>query len=300
DPKGGWTFAGVWHGWPVSDCTAEAILAMLEAPEHRPSRAMVEDAVRFILKRQNADGGFGSYEAKRPRRIELEWLNPAEMFGDSMTEHSYLECTVSCLTALVRVREHFPDVTPRAIDRAVERAARFAREAQHDDGKWPTAWGVGYIYATMFGVRGLLAAGATPDDPAVRKACRWLLERQLPDGSWGESHEGCLRNEWVSMDHGHPIQTAWALTTLLEAREPSEAPLERAAAWLAAEQRDDGEWPEREMVGIFFHTALLHYRHYKRYFPVWALGLYEQHSKRYEASRGADERTAATATAPAE
>ena len=35
----------------------------------------------FILRTQNPDGGFGSYE-RRKSRVPLEWLNPAEMFGD--------------------------------------------------------------------------------------------------------------------------------------------------------------------------------------------------------------------------
>ena len=27
--------------------------------------------------------------------------------------------------------------------------------------------------------------------------------------------------------------------------------------------------------GVFFNTAMLRYRLYKNYFPIWALGLYE-------------------------
>ncbi|HEY4122512.1 MAG TPA: FAD-dependent monooxygenase, partial [Byssovorax sp.] len=108
DPIGGYCFAGVWHGWPVSDCTAEATLARLASPQAPPPRESVERAVRFILGSQSADGGFGSYE---PRRVpfSLEWLNPAEMFGDSMTESSYVECTASCVTALARSRSMLAD-----------------------------------------------------------------------------------------------------------------------------------------------------------------------------------------------
>ena len=50
--RGGYCFAGVWHGWPVSDCTAEAMLARLESPN---ARASAED-----------DGGGGALRAPVP------------------------------------------------------------------------------------------------------------------------------------------------------------------------------------------------------------------------------------------
>ncbi len=99
DPKGGWCFAGGWHGWPVSDCTAEAVLGLIAARGDAADRTAIAHAVAFMLRSQNRDGGFGSYEARRSK-VPLEWLNPAEMFGESMTEHSFVECTASCLAAL--------------------------------------------------------------------------------------------------------------------------------------------------------------------------------------------------------
>ena len=53
----------------------------------------------------------------------------------------------------------------------------------------------------------------------------------------------------------------------------------RAASLLAKRQSDDGTWPKQDPEGIFFHTALLDYVLYRRYFPVWALGAYETRKK---------------------
>lgn len=277
DPTGGFCFAGVWHGWPVSDCTAEALCAFLEAPKdlHSVDPKVVEAGVRFLLQCQNPDGGFGSYEARK-QRFTLEWMNPAEMFGDSMTELSYVECTASNLVALCQVRGRFPSMLRREVDRAIARAERRLRDTQKADGSWPGAWGVHFVYGTMFGVRGLLAAGAAKGDPAIRKACEFVLAHQRADGSWGEHWKSCLGDRYEELGHGHVTQTAWALLTLLEAHEPNEAAIARGAQWLASMQLPSGDFPIQEFAGVFFRTALIEYRLYRRFFPVWALALAER------------------------
>ena len=275
DPKGGWCFAGGWHGWPVSDCTAEAVLGIIAARGEAADTTALGDAVGFMLRSQNRDGGFGSYEARRPV-FGLEWLNPAEMFADSMTEHSFVECTASCLAALAACRESFPLVTDRSVANAISRGDCWLRRAQASDGSWRGVWGVQFIYGTLFGIRGLVAAGARPGDPALRSACRWLLERQREDGGWGEHHRGCLTGRYVPHEESQVIQTAWALTGLMEAGDSSWAEISRGARFLIDAQDADGAWPRQDMVGVFFRTALLDYVLYRQYFPLHALGLYER------------------------
>ncbi|MFO0611256.1 MAG: FAD-dependent oxidoreductase [Polyangiaceae bacterium] len=290
DPKGGYCFAGVWHGWPVSDCTAEALLGRIHSAELARSEASlkadVEMGVRFILQEQNRDGGFSTYE---PRRVafSLEWINPAEMFGDSMTEFSFVECTASCVAALVKARPYLAE--PELVDAPVRRAIEYIRGTQHPNGSWPGAWGVRLIYGTMFGIRGLVAAGAPPTDPSLRKACAWLRARQRPDGSWGEAPGLCPGtiggssspvDVYAEEAEGQVVQTAWALSALLEAEDPDWDVIERAARFLANAQLGSGEWPKQAPTGVFFHTALLDYALYRAYFPLWALGQYETRRKR--------------------
>ncbi len=275
DPKGGWCFARGWHGWPVTDCTAEAVLGMIAADREATSATVLGDAVRFMLRGQNRDGGFGSYEARRSA-VGLEWLNPAEMFGESMTERSHVECTASCLAALAACREHFPEVTDPEVMSAVSRAEAWLRRTQECDGSWRGVWGVQFIYGTFFGVRGLLAAGARPGNPALRRACRWLLDRQRPDGGWGEHHSGCLAGRYVAHEESQVIQTAWAMLALLEAGDSNWTAISQGARFLLDTQEADGTWPRQDMAGVFFRTALLDYVLYRQYFPMHALGLYEQ------------------------
>jgi lanosterol synthase len=283
EPLGGFCFAGVWHGWPVSDCTAEAMIALLETPSGRATEDELTLAAKFVLQCQNSDGGFGSYEARKGD-VPLEWLNPAEMFGDSMTEHSYTECTASCISALARFQDRYSgalaDGLTADIASAVRRGGERIRHRQRPDGAWSGNWAVHFVYGTMFGIRGLLAAGARPQDPAIRKACRWLTDHQRVDGGWGEHHAACLDDQYREHTESQVIHTAWALIALLEARDPAWDVIERGARFLATKQLADGTWPKQDPAGVFFHTALLDYAAYRSYFPVWALGLYE--TRRHE------------------
>ena len=275
DPKGGWCFPGAWHGWPVSDCTAEAVLGIVAAGSEALDATALREAVQFMLRRQNRDGGFGSYEARRSR-VGLEWINPAEMFGDSMTEQSYVECTASCLAALAACRQNVPETLDQSAVNAMSRAGAWMRRTQASDGSWRGVWGVQFIYGTFFGIRGLLAAGALRGDPALRLACQWLVERQRDDGGWGEHHSGCLTGRYVAHEESQVIQTAWALIALLEAGDSNWMAISRGAQYLVEAQNADGSWPRQDMAGIFFRTALLDYVLYRQYFPLHALGLYER------------------------
>jgi lanosterol synthase len=274
DPHGGFCFAGAWHGWPVSDCTAEAMEALAIDEARFPASDQLA-AARFVLRCQNADGGFGSYEARRTR-VGLEWLNPAEMFGESMSEGSYVECTASCIAALARFRERHPAALGPGLGRSITRAERRLRKLQRADGSWRGVWGVQFLYGTLFGIRGLRAAGAEPSDPALRRACHWLLARQRADGGWGEHPDGCRAARYVEHTRSQVIHTAWAVLALLEAEHPDEEAISRGVRFLITAQREDGSWPREDPAGLFFRTALLDYELYRSYFPVWALARFEQ------------------------
>jgi lanosterol synthase len=81
------------------------------------------------------------------------------------------------------------------------------------------------------------------------------------------------------------------MTALLEAQDPDFSAVERAAAFLSGAQSDDGTFPRQDPEGLFFHSALLDYVLYRRYFPLWALGLYEtrrkERTRSFEARPGA-------------
>lgn len=275
---GGWCLGDAAHAWPVSDCTAEALSAVLSAhalnlaPTERIADARLSQAADFILSRQNRDGGFGSYERARSPRW-LERLNPAEMFTRCMTDQSYIECTGSCLVALGRFRQALPHVNNGRIVRAMNRGARFLMSRQRPDGAFPAAWGVYLTYGTFHAVRGLRAAGYAPSHPALQRAAEWLLKHQKSDGGWGEHFTGCLKQEYVEHPESQATMTSWALVALCETVGAAHPSVQKGARWLASPQKPDGSYPREAVNGVFFGTAMLDYDLYRVHFPTWALAL---------------------------
>lgn len=272
--RGGWCFSDGVHRWPVSDCTAEAVSALLETEhllprEERLTRAQRDHAAAFILARQNRDGGFGTYEPRRGGRW-LERLNASEMFGDCMTERSYVECTASCVAALARLRARDGRLAPR-VSAAIAAGVAFLRASQRPDGAIPAAWGIHHTYGAFHFTAGLRAAGAPPDDPALARAAEWLIAHQRADGGWGEHWSSCVQDRYVEAAESQPVQTAWALLALLETVGGKHPAVERGIAWLGARQDADGGWTGGGVNGVFFGTAMLDYRLYAAYFPAWAL-----------------------------
>jgi lanosterol synthase len=278
DPAlGGWCFSDGQHRWPVSDCTAEALsalLALYEHPVYRPSAPFeperLKQAAQFILSRQNADGGFGTYERRRAGKL-LELINPSEMFGQCMTELSYIECTSSSLAALAHYRKIYPDLPGGAIDRAMGKALAFLRRSQLADGSYPGFWGINYTYAIFHVAKGLRMAGVPTSDPALQAAARWLLAKQRADGGWGEHYSSCLEGRYVEHPHSQPVMTGWALLALLDILPADHPAISRGVEWLERCQLDNGDWPKQGVNGVFFGAAMLDYRYYHAYFPAWAL-----------------------------
>jgi squalene cyclase len=122
----------------------------------------------------------------------------------------------------------------------------------------------------------------TRDDPAITRACAFLLRKQRADGGWGEDGDTCRERRWVEARDGQVVQTSWALLTLLRAgvlrdgpgQGGEKGPLHRAAAFLVERQDASGGWPKEPLVGVFNRTCLIDYDNYRQYFPLWALSEY--------------------------
>ena len=254
--KGAWPFSTKVQGYTVSDCTAEGLRAalMLQKIYNYPDVILEErlnDAVDVLLTMQNKhSGGLSSYEPQRGSEY-LEYLNAAEVFGRIMVEYDYPECTTAVVTVL-SLFQKFSNYRADEIKKFKERACQYIRKAQRPDGSWYGSWGVCFTYGAMFALESLASVGETyATSERARRGCRFLIDRQMEDGGWGESYESSERKEWVNHEISQVVGTAWACIALMEAEYPDKEPLKRALTMIMGRQQPNGAWLQEAIEGVF-------------------------------------------------
>jgi squalene-hopene cyclase-like protein/prenyltransferase/squalene oxidase-like repeat protein len=168
--------------------------------------------------------------AGRPRP-----LDPLLRYQAGDYFHCFLGERTPSTSANAHVLDALLDAGPFAqrFHRSATTVARWLLDLQESDGSWWDKWHASPYYATACCVAALARTGAPTFAAPLRRASRWTLATQRPDGSWGR---------WC----GTVEETSYAIQILTAV--PVTSPVTDQAVALARdwllEQPDDGaDWP---------------------------------------------------------
>ena len=260
----GWYFEYENEFYPDVDDTIMVMMA-LERAGGDVVREPLERAMRWVRAMQSKDGGWAAFD-----RDNNKYMLTNVPFAD---HNAMLDPPTSDITA--RTLEMMGIFGVGVDDPAVGPALDFVRKDQEADGSWYGRWGVNYIYGTWQVLRGLVEVGEDMTKPYVARAAQWLESVQNDDGGYGETIASYDDASLSGKGPSTASQTAWALMGLVAAGQATGDSARRAAMYLAATQRDDGTWEEKDWTGTGFPKVFyLRYHLYCLYFPIMALAMY--------------------------
>lgn len=288
--KGGWPFSTKTQGYTVSDCTAEAIKAilMVENDEvlgrkihNKINKENLCDGIDRLLFIQNTGsfefGSFSAYEQIRSTPM-LEWISPAEVFNQIMVEYPYVECTDSSVLGMTFFRKYHSDYKSEEVLNAITNAINYIKRAQDPvDGSWYGSWGICYTYASMFAIEALDTIQEHYDNSEfVKRGCDFLVSKQMADGGWSENMKSSETHTYVPGPKSLVVQTAWALIALLVGKYPHREPIDRGIKLIMERQTLCGEWEFEDIEGVFNHSCAIEYPSYRFLFTIKALCKYAE------------------------
>jgi len=256
---GGWAFEYENDLYPDTDDAAVISLALRRLD-------IGDDAVRrgldWLVGMQSRGGGWGAFDVDN----QAMWLYKVPFcdFG-KVTDEPSADVTAHALETLGQEDGY---------DVAVERGLGWLLAEQEEDGSWFGRWGVNHLYGTGAALPALEACGVSSDHPAMRRAVAWLDSVQQEHGGFGEDVRSYGDAAWRGRaSFSTPSQTAWALLGYVAAGNAEDGNARKAADYLCAVQRPDGDWDEDHFTGTGFPLDfMIRYHLYRISFPLLALG----------------------------
>ncbi len=263
----GWVFEYE-NKWNADvDDTAMVLLALRKAAtdNREKQEECFQRGLRWMLTFQCKDGGWAAFDKDCTKGV-LEKVPFAD--HNAMLDPECADITARILELLGY--EGWSVSHPQ-----VQKALRFIREHQEEDGSWYGRWGVNYVYGTWQVLRGLRALHLDMTEPWLLKARDWLESVQHEDGGWGERCNTYDDPVFKGQGPSTASQTAWAVMGLCAFDDPARPSLRRGIEYLIRAQNPDGSWTEHETTGTGFPKVYyLKYDMYRNTWPLLALATY--------------------------
>jgi squalene-hopene/tetraprenyl-beta-curcumene cyclase len=277
----GWVFEfeNKWN--PDVDDTAMVLLALRKVPtDDRQKRdECFQRGLKWMMSFQCKDGGWASFDKDCTKGV-LEKVPFAD--HNAMLDPECADITARILELLGY--EGYSLDHPQ-----VQKALRFVREHQEEDGSWYGRWGVNYIYGTWQVLRGLRAMNFDMNQPWLIKARDWLESVQHEDGGWGERCNTYDDPVFKGQGPSTASQTAWAVMGLCTFDDPYRPSIQRGIEYLVSAQNADGSWTEHETTGTGFPKVFyLKYDMYRNSWPLLTLATYRNLLARTKPATGRD------------
>jgi squalene-hopene/tetraprenyl-beta-curcumene cyclase len=215
-PPGGWGWS-LRCGWPDSDDTADALIALSRFGYDRGDQ-QVSGGLDWLRAMQSRNGSWACFCKNSPVGMDAP-------------------CTVMSAHAVTALQEA-GGLT--AADAPMEKALRWFAQTQRPDGSFTSMWYRGLTPGTgcVLGSLGLLGLA---DGPIARRCREWLFAHQDSDGGWGDGEGGPSTAE----------DTAWAVLGLVDAGDAGHAATQAGVRWLIDHQQPTGLW-ETTLIGRYF------------------------------------------------
>jgi squalene-hopene/tetraprenyl-beta-curcumene cyclase len=269
--SGGFGFGLDFETQMDTDDTAEILLYFKKAGVQN---WQTDQAITWLLKMQNRDGGWGAFDRNNTGNIILklatvDFLDSADMFDESSAD-----VTGHILEALAAYGYTFEN-SP-----AVRKAVDYLIDAQDKNlSAWLARWGTNYIYGTSASIIGLIKAGVDPKSDFIENSIIWLMRCQNKyDGGFGEGFDSYGNPQRACKGISTPSQTAWALMALIEAGYGNSPVARSAALYLLKSYKERGnKWKDKDTFVGTGHPKIvpMHYPSYAWAFSLMALSRFQ-------------------------
>ena len=276
--NGGFPFGYDFWPYPDVDDTYAIVMGFRGLEKYKRAE---NGGLDFILKRQNKDGGWGTFDVDNTGNLLLKIASGKVANSADLFDESEPDVTGHALEMIGRLQGS------KADPKMIQRTYAFLKKTRNPKVKvWASRWEMNYLFGTFAVVSGLRSAGFPVTDPLIADAVAWLKARQNADGGYGESADSYDTEEWAGKGISTPSQTSWALATLVEVGEGDSLEARRAVDYLLA-QHSLGPWKDLSAVGTG-HPRILYmeYPSYPRTFPLIGLGKYAADQCQRKSFRG--------------